>query len=92
MARFIRVKSRATGHQFDVPDTHPALATDALEQLITDRFPPAARPRQPKHRVPRTRPAQAAPAPNDTPDTPVAGDSPSRPAGPDATRKEADHG
>lgn len=92
MARFIRVKSRATGHQFDVPDTHPALATGALERLSTDRFPPAARPRQPKHRAPRAKPAQAPPALTDTPDTSVAGDSPSRPAGPDATRKEADHG
>lgn len=92
MARFIRVKSRATGHQFDVPDTHPALATGALERLSTDRFPPVARPRQPKHRAPRAKPVQAPPALTDTPDTSVAGDSPSRPAGPDATRKEADHG
>lgn len=89
---FIRVKSKATGHQFDVPDTHPALATDALERLSADRFPPAARPRQPKHRVKRAPRADTPPAPIERPDSEETGESPSRLAGHDSERKEADHG
>lgn len=92
MTKFVRVRSKATGHEFDVPVTHPALGS-ALTPVKSDRFPPSDKPRQPKHRMNPARPVRVPADPTVLPAPDEPGESPSRSAGHDSDqRKEADHG
>lgn len=77
---FIRVKDSATGHEFDVLDTHPRIG-EALKPIKPVQYPPSPKPRPPKHYRPKgPRIDRATTAPTELPDT-GPGDGPSRPAG-----------
>ena len=92
MTKFVRVRSMTTGHEFDVPITHPALGS-ALTPVKSNRFPPVARPRQPKHRLSPVRPVQVPADPIELPASDGPGESPSRPAGQESElRKDAENG
>lgn len=45
---FVRVRDKATRHEFDVPETDPRIG-DGFELVKGDRFPPVDRPRITKH-------------------------------------------
>ena len=49
---FIRVKDKSTKHEFDVAETDWRIEAGYFEPIKSDRFPPADRPRVPKHHTP----------------------------------------
>lgn len=51
-ALFIRVKSHATGHEFDVREDSHLLADGHVRHVKPKLFPPSRYPRPPKYRIP----------------------------------------
>ncbi|NKG22207.1 hypothetical protein [Paeniglutamicibacter terrestris] len=48
---FIRVRDPKTRHEFDVPETSKRLASGFYVAIKSDKYPPAIKPRKPKHFV-----------------------------------------
>lgn len=49
---FIRVRDTQTRHEFDVPETDWRIDAGHFEPIKARRYPPASRPRAPKHYTP----------------------------------------
>lgn len=49
--RFVRVKDKATGHEFDVPETHKKLVSGSYVLVNSKKYPPSPRVRPAKHFV-----------------------------------------
>jgi hypothetical protein len=48
---FIRVKDRETGHEFDMPETHPHITKGLVERVKPKLYPPSPLARRPKHHL-----------------------------------------
>lgn len=51
MTTYVRVKDPDTGHEFDVPEGSALLTKGRVTPVKSDRYPPAAQTRRPKHRL-----------------------------------------
>lgn len=48
---FVRVKDPATGHEFDLPETDPRIASGAVKRVTKAHYPSSSVARRPKHNV-----------------------------------------
>lgn len=56
---YVRVRDKATRHEFDMPANHPHITKGFVELVKQRRYPPATVMRRPKHHL-RLAPASAA--------------------------------
>lgn len=48
---FVRVKDPGTGHEFDLPETDPRIASGAVKRVAKAHYPSSTVARRPKHYV-----------------------------------------
>lgn len=48
---FVRVRDPETGHEFDLPEDHLLIRRGSVVRVKPKQYPPASRPRRPKHHV-----------------------------------------